>query len=149
MRTVYLVSGWNPLCGWLKTMVRSLQVMGQNWGSQPEIPGDTSNRETTDCRSMARSKVTLIGVSPATLPSPLLGETCSIAGAAGLQPPSDSSNNGKTARTRQDVRRPGLGLITRATLSEAAQPQRRVRRLQRQSAASHQQGPPAWRGRRT
>src|SRR5450759_3826379 len=149
MRTVYLVSAWNSLWGWLKTMVRSLQVMGQNWGSQPLIVGDTSNRETTDGRSMARSKVTLIWASPATLPSPLLGETCSIAGAGGLQAPSGGSNNGKTARTRHDVRRSGLGLITRATLSEAAQPRRRVRRLRRRSAASHPPGLPAWRGRRT
>src|ERR1700736_2057844 len=106
-------------------MVRSLQLMGQTVGVQLFSVGSSWNRETTLLRSMGRSNVTLIGASPGTLPSPLCGETSSIAGAEGEQAARPIAvmpkSTNRMGTNRIEAWAPGLeiGLNPRATLSES------------------------------
>src|ERR1700730_9915653 len=101
MCTVYLVSARNSFFGWLRTSVRSTHVMGHTLGVQPCSAGSIKSLSDTLWRSIGRSKVTLMGASPATPPSPLWGDTSSIAGAEGLQAASPSSTSGRATRARQ------------------------------------------------
>src|ERR1700682_363250 len=106
-------------------MVRSVQVTGQMLGVHRVSAGSSWKRDSTLCRSIARSNVTLMGASPGTLPSPLCGETSSIAGAEGLHAPRPIAATARTARTVVTWAGPvtchvNLGLNTRATLSKCA-----------------------------